>query len=415
MIKSNDISERLQCLGLDEEARRILRELKPALEAEIPGVLERFHDSMKRWPQVNALFGDETSKARILKHQFAHWRKLLSADFDDEYLQAVKRVGETHHRIGLRPQWYIGGYAYIIGELAGIVSRKYPNGNDPDESKRCHAAVSAFVRAALLDMKLTISVSLEEGNEEVKKEMDERRWTEMKLTEEASELATALGESETFSYSVSHDLRAPLRSIDGFSQALEEDYADKIDETGKDMLRRVRLAAARMEQLIDDLLKLSRVSRASILPDKVDLSAMAHEIVQMLKESDTQRKVEVEIEPQLSEECDPHLMNVVLTNLLENAWKYTRMQPHARIGFGQERQNGKATYFVRDNGIGFDMRYADKLFKPFQRLHSIKDFPGTGIGLATAAKIIHLHGGHIAVQSEIGKGTTFSFAIANRS
>jgi light-regulated signal transduction histidine kinase (bacteriophytochrome) len=194
---------------------------------------------------------------------------------------------------------------------------------------------------------------------------------------------------------------------------LEEDYADKLDETGKNLLQRVRLAAARMETLIDDLLNLSRIGRASVQPAVVDLSAMVAEIVQALKDNNPYRQVEVTIEPQLDEECDRRLMNVVLTNLLDNAWKYTRMQPCARIEFGREWLDGKSSYYVRDNGVGFDMAYADKLFQPFQRLHSMKDFPGSGIGLATVARIIHLHGGHIEAQSEPGKGATFTFVVSN--
>jgi signal transduction histidine kinase len=410
-----DISERLHFLDLDEEACQILRELKPVLEAEMPEVLQRFHDSLERCPQVNALFGNNSDKVRVRKYQLAHWRKLLSANFDDEFLQSVHRVAKINYRMGLKPQWYIGGHAYIIGELVTIISRNYATGNDPGEQDRRDAAVKAFIRAALLDMELAISVWLGEGEEAVKKERKERRWTEARLTEEASDLEAALGESEAFSYSVSHDLRAPLRSIDGFSHALEEDYADRLDETGKDYLARVRQSAARMGHLIDDLLKLSRLSRASILPDKVDLSAMAHEILQTLKEADPKREIEVRIEPDLNEECDPRLTNIVLTNLLENACKYTRLQPHAQIEFGRVQENGEAAYFVRDNGVGFDMAYANKLFKPFQRLHSIQDFPGTGIGLATVAMIIQRHGGQIWVQSEPDKGTTFKFVISDHS
>lgn len=218
-------------------------------------------------------------------------------------------------------------------------------------------------------------------------------------------------ELEAFAYSVSHDLRAPLRSMDGFSQALLEDYGDILDERGKDYLGRVRRGAVRMGQLIDDLLKLSRVTRSGIIPIAVDLSTIASTVADELRQREPHRLIQVEIAPGLLDMADPRLMRVVLDNLLGNAWKFTSRAAAPTISFASTRQEGRTIYQVSDNGVGFDMAYADKLFSPFHRLHAAHEFEGTGIGLATVARIIRRHGGNIDIRSEPGKGTVVSFTL----
>lgn len=227
----------------------------------------------------------------------------------------------------------------------------------------------------------------------------------------AEELARKNKELEAFSYSVSHDLRAPLRSIDGFSQALLEDYADRLDPKAQDYLRRVRGAAQRMGELIDDLLQLSRVGRAELSRRRVNLSEIARLITADLLKKEPERAVEVVIPDGLVADADPSLMSVVLDNLLGNAWKFTRKIQEGRIEFGADLIDGGSAYFVRDNGAGFNMKYADKLFRPFQRLHRDADFPGTGIGLATVHRIIDRHGGRVWAESTVGHGATFYFTI----
>jgi PAS domain S-box-containing protein len=235
---------------------------------------------------------------------------------------------------------------------------------------------------------------------------------EARVHERTAELETANRELEAFSYSVSHDLRAPLRAIDGFSRVLMEDYAASLDAEGYDYLDRVRKAVQRMGHLIDDLLQLARVSRAEMHPASVDLTQLAPEIVAELRETAPTRKVEVSIAPGLSARGDPRLLQVVLANLIGNAWKYTGKTDNPRIELGAVRQNGEIVYYVRDNGVGFDMKYAGKLFGAFQRMHSEREFPGTGVGLATVARIIHRHGGRVWAESEPGKGATFFFTVA---
>jgi signal transduction histidine kinase len=227
-----------------------------------------------------------------------------------------------------------------------------------------------------------------------------------------NKLRAANQELEAFCYSVSHDLRAPLRGLDGFSQALLEDYGEKLDATGKHLLERIRTASRRMDRLIDDLLNLSRVSRGELSREPVDLSGIARDVFDELHRQSPQRHVDLRVADDLKTEGDPRLLRVMLENLLGNAWKYTTKKPEATIEFGVNGDNGHASFFVRDDGVGFDMQYAGKLFAPFQRLHGMNEFPGTGIGLATVQRIISRHGGRVWVEAEVNKGATFHFTLS---
>jgi signal transduction histidine kinase len=231
------------------------------------------------------------------------------------------------------------------------------------------------------------------------------------LQQRTLQLETANSELDAFSYSVSHDLRAPLRTIDGFSLALLEDYAERLDETGKDYLQRIRSGSQNMGQLIDDLLNLSRISRRQIQRKHLDLSALVRDIATKLKQQAPQRQVEITISEGIRVEADPGLLRVGMENLLNNAWKFTGKRDAAKIKFGVDQRDGMPVYFIRDNGVGFDMAYVDKLFGAFQRLHGRAEFPGTGIGLATVRRIIHRHGGRIWAEGEIHKGATFYFTL----
>ena len=234
-----------------------------------------------------------------------------------------------------------------------------------------------------------------------------------RVKDRTADLSSANKELESFAYSISHDLRAPLRGIDGFSQMAIEEYGDKLDEQGRGYLNRVRAAAQRMGSLIDDILELSRVSRLAMRREQVDLGQLAAELLEEMRQTEPGRQVEMTIAADCRVEGDPRLLRILLQNLLENAWKYTGRQPQARIEFGRERlETGETAFFVRDNGVGFDMKYADRLFSPFQRLHSPEDFPGSGIGLATVARIVNRHGGRVWVETEPDKGAVFRFTLA---
>lgn len=234
---------------------------------------------------------------------------------------------------------------------------------------------------------------------------------EHRVAERTSQLAAANRELEAFCYSVSHDLRAPLRSIDGFSQALVEDFSDRLDAEGISYLQRVRAASQRMGELIDALLMLSRVARAGIHQNRVDLSALAKHVADGLVSAHPDRKVDWFIEPGLSVEGDRNLLAILMENLLGNAFKYSSRKERARIEFGSVPNSGARRFFVRDNGAGFDMTYADKLFQPFQRLHRPDEFEGHGIGLATVLRIVHRHGGHAWAVGEPGQGATVFFEL----
>jgi PAS domain S-box-containing protein len=239
---------------------------------------------------------------------------------------------------------------------------------------------------------------------------------ERRVEERTADLQAALAELESFSYSIAHDLRAPLRSLDGFSSILIEDYGERLDADGRTHLRRIRAASQRLDVLTDNLLKLSRISQTRMERVPVYLSGMAREVAIALQEEQPQRKVEFVIERQLRAVGDPVLLRALLENLLGNAWKYTSRRERARIEFGMRRfENGEVAFFVSDNGEGFDMANAAKLFLPFQRLHGADEFAGTGVGLASVAKTVSRHGGRVWAEAARGEGATFFFTLPNHS
>jgi PAS domain S-box-containing protein len=225
------------------------------------------------------------------------------------------------------------------------------------------------------------------------------------------DLASANRELEAFSYSVSHDLRSPLRAINGFTQALEEDYGDKLDEEALGYIGRVQNATVRMGELIDGLLNLSRVFRSEFDAEPVDLSTMAGDLVRQLKAADTERRIEVDIDPNLIATGDPTLLRLLLQNLMGNAWKFTADTPGARITFGRETGEAPDVFYVRDNGVGFEMEYAHQLFQPFHRLHAHDEYDGTGIGLATVRRIVQRHGGRVWAEGKPNAGATIRFTL----
>jgi PAS domain S-box-containing protein len=231
------------------------------------------------------------------------------------------------------------------------------------------------------------------------------------LEHRVAELAAANDELEAFSYSVSHDLRGPLRAIDGFAKILMEDFSERLDRQGQHYLARVRAGSQRMGQLIDDLLSLARVTRAEMHRSSVDLAQIARDVVEELRRQEPARVVDVAIVDTAPASGDARLLRAALENLLGNAWKFTGKTVPARIELGVQERDGDRVFYVRDNGAGFDMSYAHKLFAPFQRLHEQSEFEGTGIGLATAQRIITRHGGKLWAESTAGQGATFWFTL----
>lgn len=234
---------------------------------------------------------------------------------------------------------------------------------------------------------------------------------ELRVEERTAELKAANRELEAFSYSVSHDLRAPLRAMDGFSRILARQYENLLDDDGKHLLNRVRQNAKQMAELIDDMLRLSRITRAELRITRVDLTAMAQEILDSLHASELDRHVETKITSGLRVNADERLLRVAMENLLGNAWKFTSKTGNALIEVGVEVIENDPVFFIKDNGVGFSMDYANKLFGPFQRLHTVEEFPGTGIGLAIVQRIFNRHGGKIWAESKLGEGASFYFTI----
>lgn len=264
---------------------------------------------------------------------------------------------------------------------------------------------------------------LEASNAKLAREAEERGRAEREIMrlnaeledrvrERTAQLETANKELEAFSYSVSHDLRAPLRSIDGFGQALVDDFPQHLPDAARRYLDRIRTATKHMGQLIEDLLNLARVSRGTLERRPVDLSQIARQVAGELQQREPDRAIEISIWEGMRAEADMHLLRIVLENLVGNAWKFTSKTNKGRVEIGALKDKGRSTFFVRDNGAGFDMTYASKLFGAFQRLHAASDYVGTGIGLATVQRIVHRHGGRIWAEAEVGKGAVFFFTLA---
>jgi signal transduction histidine kinase len=273
--------------------------------------------------------------------------------------------------------------------------------------------VPEFVRS-----KVSVFVELAKKTEQLRRSAEQLRESEQaarELAEARAELVRDLEhknrELESFSYAVSHDLRAPLRRIEAFARAVLESQAGRVDADGRRFLDRIQEASRQMSQLIDDVLHLSKVSRAELRQQEVDLSGLVHAILDRLREAEPGRVVEARVRPGVTVVGDGRLLRIALTNLLENAWKFTARVPAARIEFGMVTATGEPIYFVRDNGAGFDMAYVDRLFGPFQRLHLASEFPGSGIGLATVQRIIHRLGGRVWAEGIVGQGATFSFTV----
>jgi light-regulated signal transduction histidine kinase (bacteriophytochrome) len=264
----------------------------------------------------------------------------------------------------------------------------------------CVATLSALVLAAAVTERKTAEEQVRKLNLEL----------EARVRERTAQLEGTNKELEAFCYSVSHDLRAPLRTIRGFSEVLMELYKPQLDARGQDYLRRTCDAGLQMDKLIEDLLKLSRVSRSEIQHTEINLSTIAQEVAGELKRMEPTRKVEFAIAPGIAAKGDERLLRLVIDNLMRNAWKFTQKRPEAHIEFG--RSNGEASpFFVRDNGVGFDMAYAGKLFGVFQRLHSATEFAGSGVGLAIVQRVITRHGGRVWADAKVNSGATFYFTL----
>jgi signal transduction histidine kinase len=310
-------------------------------------------------------------------------------ELSNSKLAELKQTIDLYHSAGLAPA------LAVVGSDAGL-----------HDMTRIRSEMIQFIEDAYTERtgkrNATVALQIKELN----------RTLEHKVRDRTQALEEANSELEAFCYSVSHDLRAPLRSVDGFAKMLARDYANKpLDARGNDLMDRMSASTIRMGQLIEDLLNLSRIARGTIETEEVDLSGLAAEVAKELAVQNPGRQIEVSIEPDLSVTGDARLLRVALENLFGNAWKFTRAQAQPGFRFGRSESAEGPTFFVRDNGVGFDMAHSAQLFVPFQRLHSDSEFEGTGIGLATVQRVIHSHGGRIWAESRPGMGATFYFTI----
>jgi light-regulated signal transduction histidine kinase (bacteriophytochrome) len=327
-----------------------------------------------------------------------------------DYAPILARYVAARDEAALSAGYELGRRAFADGvgvldllELHYDAERALLDESPPDARPRVLDAARTFSRELLSPYEMALR-GYREANAELRRLNDT-------LVRQKEAVVAANGELEAFSYSVSHDLRAPLRSLDGFSQALLEDYGDALDEDGKRYLRYIRESAQEMAKLIDDMLALSRVSRAELTCTRVDVSALAERILSRLRAAEPARTVEVVIEPGLVAFADARLFGAAMENLLGNAWKFTRKRARARIEVGRDG----GAFFVKDNGAGFDPKYAAKLFQAFQRLHTTQEFEGTGVGLATVRRIVARHGGRVWAEGEPDVGATFHFSLAEGS
>ncbi|WP_292989286.1 PAS domain S-box protein [Nitrosomonas sp.] len=374
-----DITARKQAEEMQEQIRIRYEKLVNNLPV---GVYRNKPDKIGKFLEVNQAMVDIFEAESI--------EQLLAHPFSESYCDPVDR--ETFIDTVMR-QGHVRDHEVCLKTLQG---------------REFHAALTAVMKK---------DASGEIFFDGIMQDISERKEAERKVQQlneslraRSMELETINQELEAFSYSVSHDLRAPLRAIDGFSRTLLSEYTDRLDEKGQDRLCRIRAAAQRMANLIDDLLKLSRVTRTELKWKSVDLTQLASEVIEELRQDEPERAVQFSVQPGMIVHGDARLLRVVMDNLLGNAWKFTSQRAEARIEVGCN-PDGKLTYYVRDNGAGFDMAYADKLFGAFQRLHDTNEFSGTGIGLATVQRVIHKHGGRIWARSAVDQGAIFYFTL----
>ncbi len=318
------------------------------------------------------------------------------ADGSEEALEAAYALGRSAMSQGV-------GMIRLVATHGEILAAAIARAASLEDAQRRAQQAGLFLTECLSSYEMTLR-----GYQEANAKLHALNENLQRANEAA---AAANQELEAFSYSVAHDLRAPLRSIDGFSAALLEESLERLDAQGQDYLRRVRGASVRMSELIDDLLKLARLSRSELRFSHFDLVPLAKRVWERLGAADPARKVALELPERLPVHADPGLLEVVLENLLGNAWKFTRKTEHPQVTLDATRRGSEQIYTVRDNGAGFDMAYVGKLFAPFQRLHRASDFEGTGVGLATVQRIIRRHGGRLWAEGAVGKGAVFSFSL----
>lgn len=389
-----DISDRRRAEQQLQEERRLLRDLIDHLPdlVFVKDLDGRFRLSNETHTRIIGFSKEEDLVGKTAATVYPH-------DLADLYAQDDQWVFETGQTLWNREERFVD----LEGRPRWLLTTKIPL---HDHTGQLTGLIG--VARDITDRKQ--AEALLRDREEALRQLNMQ--LEQRVAERTAQLEATNRELEAFAYSVSHDLRTPLRSIDGFSQAILEDYEPLLDAEGQDYLRRIRMATQRMGGMIDALLTLSRITRSELRIQPLNLSSMAQEIAASLADAEPERPVEVVIQPDLVAHGDARLMRIALQNLFENGWKYTRHQPHPRLELrSQAAPSGETIFSISDNGVGFDMAHSDKLFGAFQRLHNQTEFPGHGIGLATVQRIVHRHGGRIWAEATPGEGATFYFVL----
>ena len=415
---SRDISERKQYEAALRESEIYFRQLYEQaplgyqsldIDGKIIEVNQAWLDQLgyKRGDVIGRSFGDflVAGQASLFKKNFSQFKSSGTAHVTFDMVRKDHSIVTYQIDGSIRHDKH-GKFKQTQCILTDLTERKTAENNllaVQEELQRLLVA-SDQSRLALLSM-IEDQKTMEEQILKLNAELEQR------VRDRTAQLEVANKELEAFAYSVSHDLRAPLRAMDGFSSALITDYESKLDDQARHYLARIKEASQRMGQLIEDLLNLSRITRRNFNREQVDLSKIVHSICNEFLENESERKVELEIMEDITVRADSHLIKIALENLLQNAFKFTGKQDIARIQFGVQVMDEERVYFVSDNGVGFNMEYAEKLFSPFQRLHTMKEFPGTGIGLVTVHRVIARHGGRIWTEAKEGQGAAFYFTL----
>lgn len=376
-VKKDGTIKRIAASHVDLRKTKFVYELAQKYPPDINAPHGIYEVIRTREPELNRHIWDEFSE---------------NAAQDVEHLRLIRELGlKSSITVALLSR----------GKIYGVLTLVLADSGRLFEEKDLEFAKELALRTTLALENAKLYKEVQDSNTEL----------EQRVAKRTVELEAINKELEAFSYSVSHDLRAPLRSIDGFSNKILKDYGELFDDQGKDYFMRVKNASQHMGHLIDDLIKLARISRIGMNIEEINLSAMAQSITNELKELNPQRTASIYIQDDMIAKGDRNLIQIALQNLLDNAWKYSKNQTETKIEFGSTQKDEQIVYFITDNGVGFDMRYVDKLFGAFQRLHSLSEFEGTGIGLATVQRIIRRHQGTIWADSEVNKGTTFFFTL----
>lgn len=391
-FSDEEIQRRKQFVSLEDSDLGRIASIRHLVVSKADEFTDFFFERLRSAPEAAALFEntDILDEVRHLKRD--HLIAMVSGNYGREYaLQRIK-IGMLYSHVGLDTRVFLGAFHELMTSIGRDIMAH--SGEPPAASFEIFMSVK---KVCFMDIGMIVDVLI-----------DER---ERMISAQQTIILEANRELEAFSYSVAHDLRTPLRGIDGFSLALLEDYGDKFDEEGQQALKHLRQSAQKMAVLINALLGLSRISRSELKRERINLSALAEEIAADLRADAPDRQVDLVIADNLSDTGDPALIRIALQNLLANAWKFTAKRERATIEFGASMNSDRPIYHVRDNGAGFDMEYASKLFGVFQRLHSAVEFEGTGIGLATVHRIVRRHGGQIWADSAVDKGAAFHFTI----